>query len=188
MGGGEAEKQRRPRRCPRGIASESRETDRDALERAFADVKPLEQRDPKASDASARERGRPPGPDRPAKPAEQLIVEQESNGIVSGRRGSTHGSILDALEDPTTRGGSRVRSARPHRSRSRARDASLRPRLSAGRQALGPDHRRQGPAQPGGKGTLKGQHGRSAQQARPHPGSSWPSARPHATSAAPAPS
>ena len=35
-----------------------------------------------------------------AKPTEQLIVEQESNGIVSGRRGSTHGSILDTLEDP----------------------------------------------------------------------------------------
>lgn len=35
-----------------------------------------------------------------AKPTEPLLVERESNGIVSGRRSSTHGSILDTLEDP----------------------------------------------------------------------------------------
>jgi len=29
-----------------------------------------------------------------------LKVERESNGIVSGKRASTHASILDALEDP----------------------------------------------------------------------------------------
>jgi len=33
-------------------------------------------------------------------PAETLLVERESNGIVSGKRRSTHASILDVLEDP----------------------------------------------------------------------------------------
>lgn len=34
-------------------------------------------------------------------PIEPLVLERESNGIVLGRRRSTHSSILDALEDPT---------------------------------------------------------------------------------------
>ena len=39
--------------------------------------------------------GRTSGP-----PAEPLLLDKESNGIVSGKRSSTHSSILDALEDP----------------------------------------------------------------------------------------
>jgi DNA-nicking Smr family endonuclease len=74
----------------------------DALQRAFADVKPL--------DSKTRKRVMPPpeGPtarapartDATGKPTEPLRVERESNGIVSGRREATHASILDALEDP----------------------------------------------------------------------------------------
>lgn len=33
-------------------------------------------------------------------PTEPLLVEREANGIISGKRASTHRSILDALEDP----------------------------------------------------------------------------------------
>lgn len=36
----------------------------------------------------------------PQRPAEPLLLEREANGIVSGKRSSTHASILDALEDP----------------------------------------------------------------------------------------
>jgi DNA-nicking Smr family endonuclease len=76
--------------------------DREALERAFADVKPL--------GGGSRKRVMP-NPVAPAihdrtsgpatgTPAETLLVERESNGIVSGKRRSTHASILDVLEDP----------------------------------------------------------------------------------------
>ena len=76
--------------------------DREALERAFADVKPL---------GEAPRRRVMPAPEAPAiggrvsgpaagTPAEALLVEREGNGIVFGKRRSTHSSILDALEDP----------------------------------------------------------------------------------------
>ena len=76
--------------------------DREALERAFADVKPLGENTrkrvmPPAEDprASARAAGK-----APPRPVEPLRVEREGSGIVLGKRGSTHSSILDALEDP----------------------------------------------------------------------------------------
>lgn len=34
------------------------------------------------------------------RPDEPLVVQRESNGILLGKRRSTHSSILDALEDP----------------------------------------------------------------------------------------
>ena len=77
--------------------------DREALERAFADVKPLggttKKRVMPAAEsprAPAQAAGR-----APSRPSEALRVEREGNGIVLGTRGSTHSSILDALEDPT---------------------------------------------------------------------------------------
>ena len=76
--------------------------DRGALERAFADVKPLGENTKKrvmppaeSPRASARAAGK--GTPRPVEP---LRVEREGSGIVLGKRGSTHSSILDALEDP----------------------------------------------------------------------------------------
>ena len=48
----------------------------------------------------------PPPKDPPVRPAasgqpsEPLIVEDEGNGLVLGKRRSTHASILDSLEDP----------------------------------------------------------------------------------------
>ena len=76
--------------------------DRDALQQAFADVKPL--------DRKTRKRVMPPASTPQATVAaragaargvtEPLKVDREANGIVSGKRGSTHASILDALEDP----------------------------------------------------------------------------------------
>jgi len=36
----------------------------------------------------------------PTRPTESLVLEREANGIVLGKRSSTHASILDALEDP----------------------------------------------------------------------------------------
>lgn len=87
---------------PRGGAGRTSKTEREALQRAFADVKPL--------DGKARKRVMPP-PENPSVPAttrgqapqqptEPLKVEREGNGIVLGKRGSAHSSILDALEDP----------------------------------------------------------------------------------------
>ena len=76
--------------------------DREALQRAFADVKPLsgESRKrvmPPAESPAAR----PPAIRRgPQQPNEPLTVEREGNGIVLGRRRSAHSSIIDALEDP----------------------------------------------------------------------------------------
>jgi DNA-nicking Smr family endonuclease len=44
---------------------------------------------------------RTPAPGRtPQQPDEQLMVERESNGIVLGKRRSTHSSIVATLEDP----------------------------------------------------------------------------------------
>lgn len=82
----------------RGGAGRSSKTDREALQRAFADVKPL--------GAETRKRVMPPPKDPPVRPAasgqpsEPLIVEDEGNGLVLGKRRSTHASILDSLEDP----------------------------------------------------------------------------------------
>ena len=85
-----------------GGAEQTSEAEQDALRRAFADVKPL--------DRKTRKRVMPP-PEKPHSAAgahaqapgrapEPLKVDREANGIVSGKRGSTHSSILDALEDP----------------------------------------------------------------------------------------
>ena len=85
-----------------GGAGGTSKTDRDALQRAFADVKPLGEK--------TRKRVMPPlespsAPGRaprqaPRQPGEPLQVQREGNGIVLGKRRSTHSSILDALEDP----------------------------------------------------------------------------------------
>jgi DNA-nicking Smr family endonuclease len=77
-------------------------TDRDALQRAFADVKPLGAKAKKRvmpAPESAPAPGRAPGR-TPPRPIEPLKVEREGSGIVLGKRPSTHSSILDALEDP----------------------------------------------------------------------------------------
>jgi DNA-nicking Smr family endonuclease len=81
----------------RGEASQS---DREALREAFAGVEPLraksKRRVPKpAAQAAAPSPGTPP-----AGAPEPLLVERESNGIVTGKRPGVHRSILDALEDP----------------------------------------------------------------------------------------
>jgi len=76
--------------------------DREALERAFADVKPLGGGSRKRVMPAPEDPvigGRPTGPTSGI-PVEALLVEREGNGIVSGKRRSTHSSILDALEDP----------------------------------------------------------------------------------------
>ena len=76
-------------------------TDREALDRAFADVKPL---DP----ASRKRVTQPPEPKsapvrNPATASgigdKTLHVDCEDNGIVTGSRMSTHPSILESLED-----------------------------------------------------------------------------------------
>jgi DNA-nicking Smr family endonuclease len=89
----------------KGKDSEGRQpskADREALERAFADVKPLgggsRKRVVPTPEAPAI-RGRGTGP-AAGTSTEALRVEREGNGIVSGKRRSTHSSILDALEDP----------------------------------------------------------------------------------------
>ena len=86
----------------RGGGGRTSRTDREALQRAFADVKPL--------GAKTRKRVMPPPENPPAHraataraarlPDEPLRVEREGNGIVLGQRRSTHSSILDSLEDP----------------------------------------------------------------------------------------
>jgi DNA-nicking Smr family endonuclease len=43
---------------------------------------------------------RPSSRGAPIRPTESLVLEREANGIVLGKRSSTHASILDALEDP----------------------------------------------------------------------------------------
>ena len=85
-----------------GGAGGTSKTDRDALQEAFADVKPL--------GGKTRKRVMPPpqspsapgsAPGRaPRQPGEPLRVERDGSGIVLGKRRSTHSSILDALEDP----------------------------------------------------------------------------------------
>lgn len=77
-------------------------SDRDALERAFADVKPLGKGTRKRvmPAPSAPALRRPPRGAGPEGASETLLVEREGNGLVLGKRRSTHASILDALEDP----------------------------------------------------------------------------------------
>lgn len=78
------------------------EADRAALERALSDVKPLNPASkkrvmPAPGSGSA---ARPSSRGAPIRPTESLVLEREANGIVLGKRSSTHASILDALEDP----------------------------------------------------------------------------------------
>ncbi|MBT8468083.1 MAG: Smr/MutS family protein [Deltaproteobacteria bacterium] len=76
--------------------------DREALERAFSDVKPLSRGSKKrvmstpgsGTAAQSSSRG------APIRPTESLVLEREANGIVLGKRSATHVSILEALEDP----------------------------------------------------------------------------------------
>ena len=86
----------------KGAAGGRSKADREALEQAFSDVKPLSQESRKRVMPAPESRSaRSPGPGRaPQQPVEPLLVERESNGIVLGKRRSTHASILDALEDP----------------------------------------------------------------------------------------
>lgn len=69
-----------------------------AFRRAFADVKPLSSRSPKRVTPKAD--GRSVRYPRPGEPPATLDVEREGDGVVSGRRASTHRSILESLEDP----------------------------------------------------------------------------------------
>jgi DNA-nicking Smr family endonuclease len=82
--------------------SRDQDPDRHAFERAFADVRPLRARAPKRAAAPPEpDAGRLPRPGGARRPsAEALRVEREGNGIITGRRPSTHVSIVDALEDP----------------------------------------------------------------------------------------
>ncbi|MGB5367601.1 MAG: Smr/MutS family protein [Polyangiales bacterium] len=78
------------------------EADRAALERALSDVKPLNPASkkrvmPAPGSGSA---ARPSSRGAPIRPTESLVLEREANGIILGKRSSTHASILDALEDP----------------------------------------------------------------------------------------
>jgi len=87
---------------PKGSSAGASRSDREALERAFADVKPLGENTrkrvmPPAENPRASARGARTASSRPV---ESLRVEREGSGIVLGRRRSTHSSILDALEDP----------------------------------------------------------------------------------------
>lgn len=87
---------------PKGGAGRTSNTERDALQRAFADVKPLDRSTrkrvmPPADNPSAQPAARGQAPQKPLQPLE---VSREGNGIVFGTRRSTHSSILDALEDP----------------------------------------------------------------------------------------
>ncbi len=82
--------------------SRDKDADRGVFKQAFGDVKPIRGKSPKrvirAPEASA---ARVAGPSaRGGAPPEALLVERESNGIISGSRARTHTSILHILEDP----------------------------------------------------------------------------------------
>jgi len=86
----------------KGPVGERSEADRAALERALSDVKPLNPASkkrvmPAPGSGSA---ARPSSRGARIRPTESLVLEREANGIVLGKRSSTHASILDALEDP----------------------------------------------------------------------------------------
>jgi DNA-nicking Smr family endonuclease len=74
----------------------------DAFKRAFGDVQPLRSRSPRrvarSHEPKSAETRR--GGAAATGTVETLFVERESNGIITGRRPSTHSSIVDALEDP----------------------------------------------------------------------------------------
>jgi DNA-nicking Smr family endonuclease len=76
--------------------------DREALQKAFADVKPLSGESPKRVMPPAESpAARPPAFGGAARqPKDPLMVEREGNGIVLGRRRTAHSSIIAALEDP----------------------------------------------------------------------------------------
>ena len=82
--------------------SQDEKSKSDAFKRAFGDVQPLRSRAPKrvarTTDVEPGRARRTVGGAEP--PSEALVVERESNGITTGQRKSTHGSIVDALEDP----------------------------------------------------------------------------------------
>jgi DNA-nicking Smr family endonuclease len=87
------------RKAPVGGRSEA---DRAALERALSDVKPLNPASKKRvmPAPGSGPAARPSSRGAPIRPTESLVLEREANGIVLGKRSSTHASILDALEDP----------------------------------------------------------------------------------------
>lgn len=86
----------------RGGDSGGSDEERDALRRAFADVKPLGGRSKKRvmPPSAIPEPRVPRGPSGSRSAHEPLFVEREANGIVLGKRSSTHPSIVDRLEDP----------------------------------------------------------------------------------------
>ena len=79
--------------------------DGNVLERAFADVTPLRHKSPKRIAPTPVTKPAPIHGQGVAEhpPKQPLRVDRESNGLVVGRRPSTHGSILDTLEDPELR-------------------------------------------------------------------------------------
>ncbi|NNE19991.1 MAG: hypothetical protein HKN10_16090 [Myxococcales bacterium] len=76
--------------------------DREALKRAFSDVKPLSRGSKKRvmSTPGSGTAAQPSSRGAPIRPTESLVLEREANGIVLGKRSATHVSILEALEDP----------------------------------------------------------------------------------------
>ncbi|MGB3051032.1 MAG: Smr/MutS family protein, partial [Polyangiales bacterium] len=86
-----------------GAGSGHSSADREALERALSDVKPLSRGSKKrvmpapATDTAQQ----PTSVANPTRPVEPLVIEREANGLVLGKRRAAHQSILDALEDPT---------------------------------------------------------------------------------------
>lgn len=82
--------------------SGKKDAKRNTFKDAFGEVKPLRGKSaervmPAPVSMPARNAGTGPNAGRPVEP---LVVERESNGIISGRRRKTHASILNSLEDP----------------------------------------------------------------------------------------
>ena len=75
--------------------------DRDALQEAFAGVKPLGRRSKKRVMPSVDQRpSKSPRIPAPQAPTEPLLVEPDGDGTVLGRRKKAHPSISHALRDP----------------------------------------------------------------------------------------
>jgi DNA-nicking Smr family endonuclease len=75
--------------------------DEEAVRDAYDGVKPLRGKSPKRTAAVPQTARTATKPARSSgAPTEPLRVERESNGIVLGRRGGAHQSIIDTLEDP----------------------------------------------------------------------------------------
>ncbi|MGB5267732.1 MAG: Smr/MutS family protein, partial [Polyangiales bacterium] len=86
----------------RGASKERSKADREALERALSDVKPLNPGSKKrVMPAPASGRAFASSSGTPMKAAEPLLLEREANGLVLGKRPAAHRSILDWLENPT---------------------------------------------------------------------------------------